>query len=707
MNLCKTVKPILLFVILICVCQISVDSLNAQVSISSGSWTSPDSWEGGIVPGEGSSATILHNIVIDTDTSIGVSGPSGSTAILVQPEGNLTVATDQSLRVTGDIVLNDSRLDMDPGSLIEFDSSLADSPATTMYSIQVGTADFQTNSQLNINCTPENRCQIRSNNANNFAQGFITSGPYFGSGSIAGSYVDFIRLGDADIPALSTSVGEGNSFTLEQASFVDGGMLQTAHQIPDGSDFSLKNTTWKNTQADQSAILNFFDVLTSGVREVSGCIFDREVRFYPPSGMTIKNNFFNEAFDVTNAPWESFNGNFIRKTHQPSTRIAASSENNYWFVDNPAVENPHFIQALSYSRDMSITRDIFELNSADEDGDCILISLPDEPVTAYMRGNIVLPNSIGSSSCTLFSALGSENTTLIAEHNTYIMGSQGAAVGETYAGHTDMLMSFRSNLAWDTMPRGYKLYDSPPDDEVLDLVRSENADFNGGFNFLEGSNGNGYHNLEFSSGTPGSNDVEGDPQFLDSARNLAAWDAHLGGPGTVENALTELRKKNDPSGYNPNYNLPNLRNYIRQGFYPQNPLFSNAAHDGSHIGAIQSLEGEPIPDSVLPAPEVILRPRWRNVRTGRAMARVRCLVPEDQAVQSYEFNINRRRTRTRNVSRPNIRVRVANAERLQRLSVTCRYFTPEGSSSQLSAEQRVGPRQIRRLLIRQRTQMGR
>src|SRR5690606_11258708 len=109
---------------------------------------------------------------------------------------------------------------------------------------------------------------------------------------------------------------------------------------------------------------------------------------------------------------------------------------------------------------------------------------------------------------------------------------------------------------------------------------------NCGHNILAGSNLKGYNNLEFSSGSPGANDVDVDPDFVDATRNILTWDSSLSGPGPVSTAMTELRYSNERCGYNTDYNFTDLYNYVRNGFKPQAAALQGTAHDAGDIGAM-------------------------------------------------------------------------------------------------------------------------
>lgn len=563
-------------------------SLAAQVqTVQPGAWSAGSTWQGGLVPGNGERVTILHPITVDVPVTIGTSpGAGGAAAIAVQPSGAVTILDNTRLSVRGDIILADAVLTLGQGSVLEFDASQAVSPSSSRYLLRIGTAGDQ-NARLVLNGDRNNRCAIRSVTANGAAHAAITDGGFRGGGLVTGTYCDFTRLGDESTPALSTAPTADSLFSLTGAIFDGGGRLFTNFNVGSGATFVLKDSTFRNTRSADAAHLAFYDDQTGGERRLEGNVFDRIVLLYPPRDLIITGNIFNNALgtspDDANEGWALFSGNFIRNTTTREVLLSGSTTDNYWLTDLevPAVDyNPHFVQALTFG-DMSIDGDIFEYTGTDDNGDAIGLANPPIPATLAVRNSIVLPNRSGGTSGTLASLLGGPNAFAVIEHNTYIAGIQGVAVSETYPGHVGMVQSFRSNIAWDTTPRGFKMYDSGPNDVVVNLMSSSAANYNTGFRLFEE-----YLGLEFSSGLPGLNDVDVDPQFFDRERDLARWDLVLGGPGTVAHAVQELRRRNDPTSYNPAYTVQSLRDFIRTGFAPTNPLLLNAGHDGVTIGAV-------------------------------------------------------------------------------------------------------------------------
>ena len=137
------------------------------------------------------------------------------------------------------------------------------------------------------------------------------------------------------------------------------------------------------------------------------------------------------------------------------------------------------------------------------------------------------------------------------------------------------------------------------------MVASGDIDFNCGFNLLAGSNLKGYNNLEFSSGAPGANDVDVDPAFRDRTRDLASWDASLGGPGTAANAVAELQKRND-ADFNSEYTVSNLLTYVRDGFAPTATQLRGADQNAGTIGAVEFYSPPPAQTCIANRSEYVL-----------------------------------------------------------------------------------------------------
>jgi hypothetical protein len=94
----------------------------------------------------------------------------------------------------------------------------------------------------------------------------------------------------------------------------------------------------------------------------------------------------------------------------------------------------------------------------------------------------------------------------------------------------------------------------------------------------------GYNaNVNVTSGE-GPNDFAVDPDFVDETRNIATWDASLGGPGTAAHAIAEMLKMNE-ADYDTDYDPAALVAWVRAGFLPQEASLNASGYGGGNIGA--------------------------------------------------------------------------------------------------------------------------
>lgn len=561
--------------------------MTAYVTAAAGNWSTTTNWTPNGTPGNGDTITINHNIAVDSSRTIGTSGATGTLGVTIATGKTLTVNAGVTLTLRCRVDVNGTgSLIMSAGSIIELDSSVAASPSTTKYEIRVGESGHNSGATMVINGSVGSRCTVRSNAGG--GNGWINDGSvaWLGGGQVTATYCDFQRLGDSTNPAIRTSPTSSYAFSLQDCTFdANCGRIGGTYNLGATCTYSMVRVNHLGSvdSGGLSMKIENGGSYTSGTRLIDQCFFNQGVSFYTPVGITVTNSVFYLGWDCTAADFVSFTGNLTRLT---STSLAPGTQGTftdcYWWADD-AAWSPHYLQLNSTA---TVTGNIFELSGSDDNGDCILIGTPGSAAAFTITNNIVLKNTSTGGSGTLFSALGNANCTLTVDHNTYFTGAQGAAVGETYAGHSNMLSSFRSNLAWnDIGSTGFKLYDSGTNDAVTNLVTANHCDYNGGYNLATGSNLQGYNNLEISPGSAGAHDISANPTFVDSARRTSKFDLYNGGAGTLANFRTEIAKLGTPN-FNSAYAVASLVTYVKNGFKTQSTSYKDAGHDGVTIGAM-------------------------------------------------------------------------------------------------------------------------
>lgn len=556
----------------------------AIASGASGNWSATGTWTGGVVPGDGDTVTVGHAVTVDVNTTVGHSpgAADGTAAILTNGSGSLTVAAGITLVVRGDIRLNNDDMTLNAGSILEFDASAAASPSTARYVLQIGTAHSQS-ARLVVNGLAGDRAIVRSNAGG--ANGRITDGGFIKGGSVQGSYAKFLRIGDASNNAISFYVGNtAQTFAISYFEFDACGRVQNSVAAHGASVITISHCTWKNSPAVAENLYISGAAITTGSRTIEYCVFDKPLSLITPADTTIRNNLLPLSFGTltTNAAWSDFRFNLL----SGDLNDALAGDSYDCFALNTDADNPHYLFPPS-TRNAVFDGWVFECATNAADGDIVMGVSPASVMNYTVRNCIKLPNANGASSGAFLSTIGNANQRWTIAHNTYHLGgavdSSGVRHGEGESGgaHAGILVSVQSNLVWDTVARGYKVTASalPGTTDALVL-----GDYNGGHNFAAGSGGKGYNTT--TTAPQGDHDVVADPEFVDNTRCFRTWDVALGGPGTNANALAELSKINDDSGYNSEYSISNYIAWVRAGFTPQNAAFKGTAHDGGDIGAV-------------------------------------------------------------------------------------------------------------------------
>lgn len=570
--------------------------MTAYTSAATGNWSSSGSWSPSGVPGTGDTVVISgHTITLDQNTIIGTSGGAGVAAVTVQSSGSLTIG-DYNVTFNGDLVNNNCAINVSAGASITFGSGSGD----TTYGYVGSTGHNQSSQIINFNGSSGNRIT--------WTGGWLNdgTGPWLQGCQVGGAgYVDFVGVGDASTYSIRTSPTGSASFVLLNATFTTCGRIGGTYNMGATCTYRLENVTMSGTvHATDSLKLENASSYTSGTRTISGCVFDKQVHIYTGLGMTVTDNYFADVMDSTAGAtdWVSASGNFFES--QNNTPPGGLSDS--YFCEPDATDNPHFMQPNA-AANATYSGLIFEapaaLNTSDA-GDCILLPSPGSTRTYTIENCIVLPTNNGRTSGCLFSALGNTNVRISCNHNTWWLTADDPTVNKPALGTLEesltmsagQVTSFKSNIAASSSSRAAYLIRNVGSN-TSNIVAGADADYNAVYNMEAGAEGGGY-DINCSV-TPGANDISADPSFVDPTRDIAAWDASLGGPGTVANAIAELKKKNTAT-YNSDYNISDLITFVREGFAPTEPSYENAGHDGVTIGAVE-FAGGPVVIS-LPSP---------------------------------------------------------------------------------------------------------
>jgi len=525
-------------------------------------------------------------------------------AIRVAATGTFINGSTGNLTVNGDVVLGNTNITLNGGSVWEWDASGANSPSNTSYAFWFGSAASQTNCKLLTSGTSSgSRAIMRSNvsGANaRFAPNWFAFGNLSGVGQVDVAYVDFTRMGTASVSFMIWTGTTGGTYKFDHCTFTSCGDLTGA--AASGTDVILfrDNTVTTPVGAAGGFAWTISAAKTGGSREISGNRFDTLIAFPSLTGVLCSDNYFAKGFSCSGGlDWDSAStSNFIRKVGAGISGDATpmGSCTDFYVFEDPTGGtdlNPHFIGfAARSSATYDLTGFIFQYTGSDGTGDCFLhIS---GTGTVNLKNAIGLPNAALDNPGTCLTIGADVSTvTINIEHCTWHIGSQAMVHYNegTPKDHTGMIGSLKSNLVYDetgaSRPGGinYIICDifnrsNPQTITPADVVSAAAADYNGLYQVKTGGY-KGAYNANIT-GTPGAHDVSldasGGPSFVDSARNLAKWDLSLGGAGTNAAALARIQ-------VDPTLTRTSLIPYVKAGFVVQNSLLNNAGHDGATIGA--------------------------------------------------------------------------------------------------------------------------
>lgn len=526
----------------------------AITSNSSGAWGTGGTWVGGVAPGSGDTAIIAsgHVVTVTTNITIGTSDVAGVAAVTM---GGLTsqvvVGSGKQLTLRGDVLVKAGfgdgtpQLLMNAGSILEFDSSAAASPATTNYKVGPDSAFFW--GFFRANGTAGSRCVVRSNAGG--GNGFFSSNGFTQGGTIIASYTDFLLIGDVVNPGFApyfTAFTDLARWDVQYCTFTGCGSIANA-----GTNIAANSIMRHNHNVHVSSAggfpfwLSTTVSLTTGLREVIGNVFDGIYgtdgsSVGTPQDFTIEDNLFYGAVFAGIVAWASFARNLWRGV--TSFQSKGSIVDCILFIDSFLDPSDHVPDAPPFNFDF--IRNII-------DGSCLAIHISDisdgivssnGSFTNRVNHNILLPAGDGRGCSALVAQRYTDsNVTMLIENNTVSAGVDAVEIvgSENASGATTG--TFKNNIIWDSISnRGVCIQDTghgtgptptPQSDFFNPSAILNNCRYNlkssvASLPFLT-NQGNSY--IGKFSVTPGSSDLTVDPQFVDTSRNIATFDtAFLG-----------------------------------------------------------------------------------------------------------------------------------------------------------------------------------
>jgi hypothetical protein len=532
----------------------------AFTSTQTGNWSATSTWGNAGPPGNGDTATIATGTVVtvDVDTTVGTSGVTGTAAISLQNNGQIIIAANHLLRTRGDIIATGNfgggttAMKMNPGATLEFDSSQAVSPSTTKYVFGESGDSFLTYLDSSA-CTTGNHCSVRSNAGG--ANGRFSMSGFSDGGGEVWAYTDFLRIGDAGNAGATPGFSSGLiPWDAQHCTFTNGGAMPGTISGGTARQYDIvrhKNNVHAGTLTTYSAFFNFLNAITTGDRTITNNVFDKifandGIGSGAMIGATINDNVFMElAFWSGGGAWSSSQRNLMRldTTGGFNPIIIGDSLDNYWLTDTYTQTHVHTPNIDCSITTAQVLRNIFESTYFASDpiavNDGIVECVGSDILTALaVKNNIVLPTGDGTyGSQALIDMLGIHHVIYDIEHNTINcprgagctmmeyedqelpngVASRGTLANNIFWAVSNLATNFAANLDLENPITDYF---APAN--VKNNSRYNVANTNPSAPHAPANQGNSY--IGAWSVTPGGSDVNGNPNFVDSTRNLATFD---------------------------------------------------------------------------------------------------------------------------------------------------------------------------------------
>ena len=565
--------------------------MSAFTSKAAGDWSAAGqtTWNEVGVPGDGDTATIDHNIVVDVDTTVGTSAAEETVDAIDVSGANLTIAEDIILTVRDGVVVGVSReIVLELGAVFKFDASQASDPTNQNYRIKLGPGGHGRIATLICNGTEVKPCTVTSEVGG--GNGYIDPTGWQ-SGQVRTSWTNFSKLGTASISGMRLRPVSGGTVVLSDCTFDNCGLvfMQAASTTIVGT---LNRVSFTNSL---NATFSF-QYQGGDATAVVNCSFDKRLDFAGAGlGGEVSSCYLHNTWQRTNFQGlDVLKNNFIRTAIDLSMSIREALAEDIYLFDDSGLTNGRAFSLIPNDRNVVLSGCIIEHPSGTV-GDYVLDSVSSVANTVTIQNCLLLPNESGVTPGGFLNLLNNHGSGEAYElyHNTVVttgVGETGiAGYGENEPGTAAEIPAVKSNLIWTPQGKtaGAKaVRRNNAATPIQDAISPGGWDYNWGWNLAAGTEGNGFQDFDadppdmFSAVPTDSNGGSGDPQFVDSTRNLATWgSSEEGTDGSVAQALAVLQADTTK--------IAELLTWVKAGFAPQNISLQDAGHDGVTIGAVE------------------------------------------------------------------------------------------------------------------------
>ncbi len=594
----------------------SAGSPATRTTTTNGFWDVGSTWIGGVPPGAGDKAILLHNVTVRVDTMV---GDGSNTTVLDCSHGTLTV-TGAVLTIAGLSVFGHNTSGTTTTCLTVQNSG--STPAGIILDGASGVApgiSIDNDTMIVFSGTSSAHVFLQTNATTAGLAGFITTIGFLRCFFMTAAYCDFSRLGDASTSGL-LSLHTHNSNLTNAPFTMDHCTIDSCGQFPrvgtdDGTvNLSITNCVWSNEQdaGGLALTISTSGTVATGTRLFDRCVVPGAPQFNASSAIAVTNSYFDSIIygAKLTAPWASFDGNFFRHSLNAEVQCGGSITNCYLFTNVP--DPTQVVSGIIGNRAttaQSFSYNIIQSSCNIEEYGAWIFASGENGIQATVVsniGNIFLPNAGGFGSATAKyigdnpsdPGDGSPWPIAVAEHNTVcVTGTIGVMVGvNTDVCPTGLFTSCKSNIFWASSSTvgQYAATTANATSPPADPITGANCDYNCSYNLPTTSRFSSPNNA--ANGTvydipmttvPGVHDVVNtNPNFVDPTRNLQTWSVMKGYSASTDTYAVQTYFALKAIQADPTLTKTDLIPWVRAGFAPKNVALHNAASDGTDIGAV-------------------------------------------------------------------------------------------------------------------------
>jgi hypothetical protein len=568
-----------------------------RTTSQAGDWTDTATWGSNPAPTSADDAVVNHAVAVDAN----------SACLTLAINAALTVNTGFTLTAHGAVTQGNGRFTLQAGAHLVADTTAAS------FAWTLATGNSQTNCVFAADGTSGSHATVSVTGGNYFH--FVPDTNFFHSGGYDCTYCDFtsVRNSAGTIGLQIASFGLTASMELYNCTFDDCAEIDSVYDFDptNGGVWAITDCLWSNTPGG-SQCLHIKVAWTGGtVPVVHRCGFDSTVNIAKALGVEWEDCVFDVGISISGAmTGGTFVRNFVRNSDNDNWPSGGLAWVDCYLLSDDATGNPHWLGptdgltydglVLDYPHDLTFdTGDGLLLVDASTltIQNCLMLPGPDGWVGGFLA-------NIGTNS--------SSNRTNKLYHNT-VCGKQAWLAYLKDPGYTQngrCWSEIKSNLVYSpsavageeaAVVMDLSLYTASPA-TPWDIAVGSGCTHNGVYNgvsYTDPDNGSavydGYEHRFPTSGTPGSNDVSADPQFVDYGRNLIEWAVYKGAATGGQTNAQKVSAARALLLTDPTLVYGDLIPWVRGGYAPTNAAYQDAGHDSVTIGAVEFVSGSILP----------------------------------------------------------------------------------------------------------------